>query len=409
MRESPDPPAGPCGVGTVVRVPARLRAAWSVVIAAALVAAPGPATAAAPAPAPAAAACRGAEAPPAPPAEAERATVVAPLPVPPDPVGGPALKGCGDILPQGVATPSVAAAAWVLADLDTGAVLAAHAPHARHRPASALKILTALVALRRLNPDLIVEGTADDLRIEGSKAGIGPGGRYTVRQLLAGLLLSSGNDAAAALSRAVGGEAGMLAAMQATARELGALDTRPATPSGLDGPGMSSSAYDLALLFRVAAREPLFLATLDAEGIDFPGYGDRPGFRLSNESVFRARYPGALGGKTGFTDAARHTLVAAAQRDGRRLVVALLGGEQQPEPMWRQAAALLDLGFALPAGTPPVGVLVDAAPAAPARPEPAAAPGPAGDAPDLPVLAVIGLGVVLGGVGSVLLARRRRS
>src|SRR5690606_39526019 len=92
------------------------------------------------------------------------------------------------------------------ADLDTGAVLAAQAPHARHRPASTLKVLTALTAIRSLNPDQVVQGTAEDQAIEGSKAGIGPGGQYTVRQLLAGLLLNSGNDTAQALARAMGGD-----------------------------------------------------------------------------------------------------------------------------------------------------------------------------------------------------------
>jgi D-alanyl-D-alanine carboxypeptidase (penicillin-binding protein 5/6) len=110
------------------------------------------------------------------------------------------------------------------------------APHARHRPASALKVLTALVTVRRLDPNAVVTGIATDQAIDGSKAGIGPGGQYTVRQLLAGLLLNSGNDTAAALARAAGGDAAMLAAMAETARELGALDTQPATPSGLDGP-----------------------------------------------------------------------------------------------------------------------------------------------------------------------------
>jgi D-alanyl-D-alanine carboxypeptidase len=223
-------------------------------------------------------------------------------------------------------------------------------------------VLTALVVLENLDPAAVVEGTAEDVSIEGSKAGIGPGGRYTVRELLAGLLLNSGNDTAHALARAVGGTAAMTREMGATARALGALDTRAATPSGLDGPGMSSSAYDLALLFRVAMRDPLFAETVALRSIPFPGYGAEPGFELSNANRLLARYPGALGGKTGFTQASRHTFVGAATRDGRRLVVVLVRGEQQPVPMWQQAAALLDLGFALPLDHPAVGVLVDAAP-----------------------------------------------
>ncbi|WP_308259151.1 D-alanyl-D-alanine carboxypeptidase family protein [Pseudonocardia sp. H11422] len=287
----------------------------------------------------------------------------APLPVPTDPVGGTRLGGCGDVLAPGApAPPAVSAAGWVVADVDTGAVLAAHHPHGRQRPASTLKILTAMVALQRLDLDTVVVGSAEDARIPGSRAGVGPGGRYTVRQLLAGLLLNSGNDAANALARELGGVPATLAAMRDTAAALGALDTRPVTPSGLDGPGMSSSAYDLALLFRVALRDPRFTGLIGTRELDFPGYGHRPGFRLSSDNRLLLRYPGAIGGKNGFTDAARHTFVGAAQRNGRRLVLALVRAEQHPAPVWQQAASLLDHGFALPAGTAPVGTLVDSAP-----------------------------------------------
>ncbi|GAA3245167.1 hypothetical protein GCM10017691_52050 [Pseudonocardia petroleophila] len=369
----------------------------------------GPIAAAAAAQAPR---CPGQAAPPGPPAAEEAAgPVVAPVPVPAEPVGG--VAACGDLVAGSGAVPAeVQVASFVLADLDTGDVLAVRAPHARHRPASTIKVLTALVALRDLDPDLVVEGTAADLRIDGSRAGIGPGGRYTVRQLLAGMLLNSGNDTAAALARALGGDAATVAEMTATARGLGALDTRPATPSGLDGPGGASSAYDLALLFRVALRDPLFAATIATASVPFPGYGEVPGFVLSNSSRFLTRYPGALGGKTGFTDAARHTFVGAAERGGRRLVVALVRGEQSPVPMTTQAAALLDLGFALPADVEPLGVLVDRAPAPPPVTDALPAPTPDGPAPDGPApvgpLLVGGTAAVLLLLAAAAVVRRRR-
>lgn len=356
--------------------------------------------------------CPGQEVPPAPPSAEELAgPAVAALAVPVEPVGG--LDACGDAVAGGGAVPAeVGVAGFVVADLDTGAVLAARAPHARHRPASTIKVLTALVALRDLDPDLVVDGTAEDLRIDGSRAGIGPGGRYTVRQLLAGMLLNSGNDTAAALARALGGDAATVAEMTATAAALGALDTRPATPSGLDGPGGASSAYDLALLFRVAMREPLFAETVATRSVPFPGYGDVPGFELSNSSRFLDRYPGALGGKAGFTDAARHTFVGAAERDGRRLVVALVRGEQSPVPMTAQAAALLDLGFALPPGVAPIGVLVDAAPVVTAPvttlPVPAAPVAPAPDGPSLAGPLVLGALAVLAALAAAAARARRR-
>ena len=321
-------------------------------------------------PATAATGCPGADVPPSPAAVEETAPgVVTPaaLPWPLPPVGGAALGACGDVVGTGdPALPAdVTAAGFVLADLDTGAVLAARAPHARQRPASTLKVLTAMVVIDRLDPDAQVAGAPEDLSIDGSRAGIGPGGMYTVRQLLTGLLLNSGNDTAQALARAMGGDAATVAAMTDKARQLGALDTRPVTPSGLDGPGMATSAYDLALLFRHAMGEPLFAETIATREIPFPGYGDRPGFILSNANPLLARYPGTLGSKTGFTDAARHTIVAAAQRNGRRLVVSLVRAENTPVVNWRQAAALLDYGFALPATAPAVGTLVDGAPAPP--------------------------------------------
>ncbi|WP_219418087.1 D-alanyl-D-alanine carboxypeptidase family protein [Pseudonocardia nigra] len=322
-----------------------------------------------------------------------------PLPWPAEPVGGSRLGTCGDVGPA--SAPMVGAESWVIADLDTGEVLAGRTPHARHRPASTLKVLTALLALRDLDPAQRVAGTAADTAIDGSKAGIGPGAYYTVRQLLAGLLLSSGNDTAQALARAMGGQEAAVAAMTELAHELGALDTRAATPSGLDGPGMASSAYDLALLFRVAMREPLFAELIATRSVLFPGYGPNPAFELWNNNRMLTRYPGTLGAKAGFTDAARHTLVAAAEQDGRRLVVALMRGEQSPVPMWEQAGELLDWGFSLPASTRPVGVLVDRNPWAPPPAPPVTAAELAAPAAGRAPLAVI---MLVSAVSAALLA-----
>jgi serine-type D-Ala-D-Ala carboxypeptidase (penicillin-binding protein 5/6) len=380
-------------------------------------------TAATPVPAPAPTPVRTAASParctrqqvPPPPAAVEELAAPAPVPLPwpAEPVGGEQLGRCGSVGPA--AAPEVGAESWVLADLDTGAVLAADDAHARHRPASTLKVLTALLALRDLEPDRLVAGTAADTAIDGSKAGIGPGGHYTVRQLLYGLLLSSGNDTAQALARAMGGRDTAVAAMTALAHELGAMDTRAATPSGLDGPGMASSAYDLALLFRLAMRDPVFADTIATRSVPFPGYGTNPPFELWNNNRMLGSYDDTLGAKAGYTDAARHTLVAAAEHDGRRLVVALMRGEQHPVPMWEQAAELLDWGFALPAATPSVGVLVERNPAAPPAPEPAtsaaaaglaASPSGSGPAPLPVILLTVAASALLLALG--LLRRRVR-
>jgi D-alanyl-D-alanine carboxypeptidase (penicillin-binding protein 5/6) len=233
-----------------------------------------------------------------------------------------------------------------------------------------------------------------------------------VRLLLTGLLLNSGNDAANALARQLGGVPATLRAMSETAARMGALDTRPTSPSGLDAPGMSSSAYDMALFFRAAMRDPTFAEIERTRQIDWPGRGDLAGFKISNDNHMLTSYPGTIGGKTGFTDDARHTRITAAERHGRRLVVVLMRGEQHPVPMDTQAARLLDWGFALPADTPPVGTLVDQAPtaseAAATAPDRQAAPTPGDETRHRGyALATIGGGAVLGALLSWLVARRR--
>ncbi|MEO7194173.1 MAG: serine hydrolase, partial [Pseudonocardiaceae bacterium] len=255
-----------------------------------------------------------------------------PLAVPDPPVGGPRMGECGLVLPAGAPAPpaGVDAKSWLIADANSGEVLAAKDPHARNRPASTLKLFTALLAADQLAPDRVVVGTQADADQDGSRVGIGPGGHYTVRQLLTSLFLVSGNDSAHALAVALDGVAQTVEQMNQLAAKLGALDTRAATPSGLDGPGMSSSAYDLALAFRQVLSRPLLTELLGTREAEFPGYGNRPGFVVSNDNKLLRTYPGALGGKTGFTDDARHTQLDAAQRGGRRLMVVLMRGEQRP-------------------------------------------------------------------------------
>jgi D-alanyl-D-alanine carboxypeptidase (penicillin-binding protein 5/6) len=287
-----------------------------------------------------------------------------PLPVPSEPVGGARMGECGLIHPAEAAPPAnITAASWMLADLDTGEVLAAKDPHARERPASLIKVLLAIVAMRDLAGDTLVVGTQEDANQEGTKLGIGPGGQYTVRQLLFGLIMHSGNDSANALARALGGVPAALDKMNAMARELGALDTRAASPSGLDGPGMTTSAYDQSLIFRAAMKHQDFVEAIGTRQVEFPGYGTKPGFKVNNDNRLLGRYPGFIGGKTGFTDDSRHTYLGAAQQGNRRLMVVLLRGERNPDSLPDQGARLLNHGFTLAAqGSEPVGQLVDGVP-----------------------------------------------
>lgn len=283
-----------------------------------------------------------------------------PLAVPPKPVGGEALSGCGIVAaPDTAPVPGdVSADAWLVADLDSGAVIAAKDPHGRHRPASIIKVLVAMASINALPLNKSVQGTADDAAAEGTKVGVQEGGVFTVNQLLHGLLMHSGNDAAHALAMQLGGMQQALDKINVLAAKLGGRDTRVATPSGLDGPGMSTSAYDIGLFYRYAWQNPTFADIVATRTFDFPGHGDHPGYELENDNQLLYKYPGAMGGKTGYTDDAGQTFVGAANHDGRRLMAVLLHGTRQPIAPWEQAAHLLDYGFSTPRGTQ-VGTLIE--------------------------------------------------
>lgn len=276
-------------------------------------------------------------------------------------VGGMALSSRGLVVPDG-APPlpaDITAQGWVVADATSGEILAARDAHGRYYPASTLKLLTLLSLYSRLDPGEVVTATVADEQIEGSRVGLIDGGQYDVRTLWLALMLQSGNDAANALARTAGGLEPTLEAMYATADRLGAYDTSPGGPSGLDVEGQRSSAYDLALMMTAAADDPALLAIMGTSQARIPGVpGLDAGFEIQNQNQLLLNYPGAIAGKTGFTDAARYTYAGAAERDGRRLVVSLMLAEQQPIPTWEQAARLLDWGFALAPGRPPVGELV---------------------------------------------------
>ncbi|GHF86861.1 D-alanyl-D-alanine carboxypeptidase [Amycolatopsis bartoniae] len=285
----------------------------------------------------------------------------APLPVPAEPVGGARMGECGLVYPRGADTPpETTASSWLLQDLDTGAVLAAKDPHARERPASLIKTLLALVVINQFQPGDVIHPTAEDASQECTCVGLVAGGTYTVDQLLHGLLMHSGNDAAHAFATALGGVPVTVQKMNGMAQSLGATDTRVATPSGLDGPGMMTSAYDLSLIFHAGMRLPAFAAAVSTKAYEFPAQNGKPAFSIYNDNKLLGSYEGFLGGKTGFTDDARHTYVGGAARGGRRLAVVMMRAEQRPTLVVQQAAQLLDYGFNLAkSGKGSVGQLIE--------------------------------------------------
>nr|WP_245555764.1 D-alanyl-D-alanine carboxypeptidase family protein [Gordonia soli] len=307
-------------------------------------------------------------------------TTPPPLPVPESPRGGSRLAGCGVVHdPAAGALPrDLTSSGWLIADLDSGDVIAAKDPHGRYRPASTIKVLLALVAIDELELDTTVEATDEDWMAEGDSCGMGPRGKYTNRQLLTGLIVVSGNDCATALARELGGREQTLAKMNTKARELGALDTRAASPSGLDAPGMSSSPYDLAVIFRAAMRDDLFRELIALPTYRFPGYPrrldvpedkDHPAYLMQTSNhMLLDGYPGMIGGKTGYTDDARKTFVGAVQRDGRTLVIVqMFGLTYEGNSYWDQAARMIDYGFHSPAGTRVGSLDTDSGDAAAAR------------------------------------------
>jgi D-alanyl-D-alanine carboxypeptidase (penicillin-binding protein 5/6) len=282
-------------------------------------------------------------------------------------VGGTGLLRRGLVLPAGAAKlpAHLTARAWVVADLDTGAVLAARDPHGRYQPASIQKVLTTVTLLPRLPGTTPVTVTRRAAGTEGSHAGLVTGGRYTVDDLFRGLLLVSGNDAAEALADAAGGRTRTVALMNAEARDLGAYDTYVQTPSGLDGWQQLTSAYDMTLVLRAALAQPRFAAYDRVARAHLPAQPHRHTGRIeldNQNEQFLATVKGALVAKTGFTDAAQHTFVGAIERGGHRYGVVLLRAQRWPLDQWQQATRLVDWARRLPAGTAPVGTLV-----APAR------------------------------------------
>lgn len=258
--------------------------------------------------------------------------VVTAAPVGAQPSAEPA---AAQALPQGPAQ------AWLVADLDTGRVLASRDPYGRYAPASTIKPLLAMVVLDRLRPDNFARANSSHDDVECSCVGLTPGQAYTTTQLLSGLLMVSGNDAANMLADMIGGQQAAVAAMNRKAALVGARSTRAGSPSGLDGPGWESvtSPHDLAVIYRAALQYPLIAQIMRSPTAPFPGK------TLHNQNELLSRYPGDLAGKTGFTNLARKTYVGVAQRGSKRLVVVQMYGSGD---LYGQAIDLFDYGFAQP-------------------------------------------------------------
>ncbi|MBI2914404.1 MAG: D-alanyl-D-alanine carboxypeptidase [Firmicutes bacterium] len=236
--------------------------------------------------------------------------------------------------------PSVRASSAMLLEAGTGTVL--YAKNERHRRpiASTTKIMTALVALER--EDLREKVSVSDWAAgtPGSTVRLRTGEKLGLEDLLHGLLLESGNDAAVAIAEHVAGSEYQFARlMNERAQELGAKDTRFQNPHGIDEPGHFSTAYDLALMTRTALLYPRFARMVSKK--EHQATLPEGARRYFNTNQLLWSYEGAEGVKTGTTDAAGKCLVAAASRDGTRLISVVLDSSDR----WGDSIALLDYGF----------------------------------------------------------------
>ena len=241
------------------------------------------------------------------------------------------------------APPPITAQSVVIIEEPCGALLYGDSVHTRLAPASLTKVATALVAAERADLSEIVEVRVDGaelaLTTDSTVMGLVPGQQLSLRDLLYGLLLPSGNDAALAIAEHVGfTTTAFVDLMNDKVEQLGLSDTHFTNPHGLDELGQYTSAFDIAMLGRELISQPELAAIVRTTTYQ-PAW-DGPPLWNGNRLVYS--YPDSLGVKIGYTDEAQQTIVAAAEREGRRLIVSALGSSS----IYEDAVALFEWAFA---------------------------------------------------------------
>ncbi|WP_406067620.1 serine hydrolase [Streptomyces sp. NBC_01020] len=302
-----------------------------------------------------------------------------PAPEPAADSGQSALYRTGVQVSPGAARPPAATAlSWMVTDLRTGRVLAARNAHRQLPPASTLKTLFALAVLPKFPPKevhRVAESDITGLQPGSSMVGVKEGTRYTVADLWRGVFLASGNDAVHTLAMMNGGLPATIKDMQAAARRIGLRDTVVKSADGYDTPGQHSSAYDLSVIARAGMANPEFRQFASTRTARFPASGGPGAFGIQNTNRLLVgshgvvQYPGLLGVKNGYTTEAGNTLVTAAQRNGRTLLVTVMNPQSgQPNDAYNETRSLLDWGFATSPTATPVSVLPGVRPARPSAP-----------------------------------------
>jgi D-alanyl-D-alanine carboxypeptidase (penicillin-binding protein 5/6) len=329
----------------------------------------------------------------------------------------------------------LSARSWIVADAESGEVLAAHNAHWRLAPASTLKMLfadTLLPKWPRTTEHKVEPSDLAGIGSGSSMVGVKEDETYTVHDLWLGVFLRSGNDAVHVLSAMNGGVENTVEEMNEHAEELQALDTHVVSPDGYDAPKQVSSAYDLTLIARSGLQKKDFREYSSTVRAKFPGETKknkkgkkvRGSFEIQSTNRLLAGdtdvpvYQGIAGVKNGNTTNAGSTFTGVAERDGKVLLVTVMNPQKNASnEVYKETAKLFDWGFKAAGKVEPVGELVrpKSATQASAQPGPSASAGEAGGAGNGAVAAgskpvasaasgggTDGIGVALGIAGGVL-------
>ena len=236
---------------------------------------------------------------------------------------------------------------YIAIDAETGEIYAQRGAHERRAPASLTKVFTAIETIESAPPDVQLITSESDLVSEfASQVGFNPGEVFTVEELLYGMMLPSGNDAARALARGLGAEEGdtdeealnrFLARINQRVKNMGLTDTQLVNPDGWGVPGHYSSAYDLAAFTMYALRYPRFVKAFST-GTYETADGS---YEFRNNNRMLRTYEGIVGGKTGYDDDAGWCLINVAERNGRRVIAVTMNGVA-PDDWYDDNRVLLD-------------------------------------------------------------------
>ncbi len=230
----------------------------------------------------------------------------------------------------------ITAASYILVEKDTFRVITGRDYHRRLPPASTTKVMTTLIAIEQLGGDEIVVPDKQVVKIPRSKMNLVPGNKYRSADLMKGAMVESANDAAYALATHVGGSESAFARMMTErARDLGAIDTNFENASGLPSDNQYTTPYDLALIFRQALANERFLELVSTKYFLFEDSARKIRYKNHNRLLFC--FEPAIGGKTGYTRAARHCYVGAFEKNGKVYILAMLGSRN----LWGDSVQIL--------------------------------------------------------------------